>query len=45
MSSVNDATLYQRIVFPDYAHMDCYIGKDAARDIYPTIVAELDRFN
>jgi choline dehydrogenase-like flavoprotein len=45
VSAVNDATLYQRIVFPDYAHMDCYIGKNAARDIYPTIVAELDRFN
>jgi cholesterol oxidase len=45
LAAANDATLYQRIVFPDYAHMDCYMGRDAARDIFPTIVAELDRFN
>jgi choline dehydrogenase-like flavoprotein len=45
VSAVNDGTLYQRILFPDYAHMDCYIGKNAARDIFPTIVSELDRFN
>ena len=39
------AQLYTRIEFPNYAHMDCYIGKDASRDIYPSIIAELDRFN
>jgi choline dehydrogenase-like flavoprotein len=45
LSKVNDATLYQRILFPNYAHMDLYIGRDSARDVYPTIVSELDRFN
>jgi hypothetical protein len=25
--------------------MDLFIGKDAARDVYPVITAELDRFN
>jgi cholesterol oxidase len=45
LARANDATLYQRILFPDYAHMDMYIGRDSARDIFPTIVAQLDRFN
>ena len=45
LSKANDATLYQRVVFPNYAHMDLYIGRDSARDVYPTIVSELDRFN
>lgn len=45
LSKANDATLYQRIQFPNYAHMDMYMGRDAARDIFPTIVLELDRFN
>lgn len=27
---------YTRHVVPGYAHMDCVIGRDAVRDIYPT---------
>jgi cholesterol oxidase len=45
LSQANDASLYQRVVFPNYAHMDLYIGRDSSRDVYPTIVGELDRFN
>jgi cholesterol oxidase len=45
LSQANDAKLYQRVVFPNYAHMDLYIGRDSARDVFPTIVGELDRFN
>jgi cholesterol oxidase len=45
LAKANDATLYQRVVFPNYAHMDLYIGRDSARDVFPTIVSELDRFN
>jgi cholesterol oxidase len=37
--------LYTRHVIDDYAHMDLYIGKDAARDVYPVVTAELDRHN
>ena len=37
--------LYSRHVIPGYAHMDCFIGQDAARDVYPTITAQLDRHN
>jgi choline dehydrogenase-like flavoprotein len=45
LAKANDASLYQRVVFPNYAHMDLYIGRDSARDVFPTIVSELDRFN
>jgi hypothetical protein len=31
-------------VLPKYAHLDSLIGRDAARDVYPKIVAHLDRF-
>jgi hypothetical protein len=27
--------------FPDYGHLDMFMGKDAARDVFPTITAEL----
>jgi choline dehydrogenase-like flavoprotein len=41
----NGPDLYTRHVFKNYAHMDCFIGRDAAKDIYPTVTAELDRYN
>jgi cholesterol oxidase len=45
LAYANDAKLYQRFEFADYAHMDCFIGKTASTDVFPTIVRELDRFN
>lgn len=41
----NGPQYYTRHVFKDYAHMDCFIGKNAARDVYPVVTAELDRHN
>jgi pimeloyl-ACP methyl ester carboxylesterase len=41
----NGPDLYSRHVIAGYAHMDCFIGKDAARDVYPTITAQLDLHN
>jgi pimeloyl-ACP methyl ester carboxylesterase len=32
---------YQVHVFPDYGHLDVFLGKDAARDVFPTITAAL----
>lgn len=29
-------------IFPGYSHLDVFIGKDAARDIYPIILEELE---
>jgi choline dehydrogenase-like flavoprotein len=41
----NGPDYYTRHVFADYAHMDCFIGKNAARDVFPVVTAELDRHN
>ncbi len=38
----NGADLYQRHVIPDYGHIDCIFGKNAAADVYPLIVRHLD---
>ena len=45
LAQANDAGLYDRIVFPNYAHMDCFMGRDSATDIFPSIVSALDRHN
>lgn len=34
---------YARHVFANYGHMDCFIGKDAGRDIFPYILDRLKR--
>jgi cholesterol oxidase len=39
----NDASLYTHHVFKEYAHLDMWLGEDAARDIFPTALAELER--
>ncbi|MDX9835886.1 MAG: hypothetical protein RBT36_11850, partial [Desulfobulbus sp.] len=36
--------LYERHLIPGYGHIDCIFGKNAARDVYPYIVAHLQRF-
>ena len=45
LSEANGANLYKHVMIPNYAHMDLFIGRDSARDVYPSVVAELDRFN
>jgi hypothetical protein len=30
-------------LLPDYSHLDVFIGKNADRDVFPLIIAELDR--
>ena len=34
-----------RIVVPEYAHLDCFIGRSAARDVFPLVLRELDTMN
>ncbi|QIG40677.1 alpha/beta hydrolase [Microbacterium sp. 4R-513] len=41
----NGPELYSRHVIPGYSHMDCFVGKDAARDVYPVVTAQLDLYN
>ena len=33
---------FRRIVVPGYAHMDCFVGKDAAKDVYPDLLDWLE---
>ena len=30
-------------VIPDYAHLDVFIGKNAARDVFPAMIGELNK--
>jgi len=41
----NDPGLYERIVLPDYAHLDGLVGKHAHRDVFPIITDALDAHN
>ncbi|KOS19571.1 Cholesterol oxidase [Escovopsis weberi] len=34
---------YRRRVVPGYGHLDCWMGKDAWRDVYPFVREEVDR--
>lgn len=45
LCDTNGPGLYVRHVVPGYAHMDCFIGKNAARDVFPLVTAELDKHN
>lgn len=45
LCETNGPENYVRHVIPGYAHMDCFIGKNAARDVYPLVTAELDKHN
>lgn len=40
----NGPEYYVRHVVPIFGHMDCFMGKDSARDVFPVIVKELDRW-
>jgi choline dehydrogenase-like flavoprotein len=41
----NGADGYELVQVPNYHHMDCFIGKNAAQDIFPLILAQLDAHN
>ena len=43
LSKANGTDFYQRHVIPDYGHIDCIFGKNAATDVYPKILAHLER--
>lgn len=44
LKGVNANTRYERRVFDDYAHMDHFIGRNAARDVFPYLLSELERY-
>jgi cholesterol oxidase len=41
----NGPELYSRIVVPGYSHLDSFIGKHAAQDVFPLIQRELEHYN
>ena len=43
LSEANGAALYDRKVIPNYGHIDCIFGKNAARDVYPHILEHLEK--
>lgn len=43
LRSNNDPSLYSCTWLADYAHLDGLIGTDAVRDVYPAILAHLER--
>ena len=45
LQTANEPSLYERVVLPGYAHLDALIGRNAARDVFPTLTGHLDRFN
>ncbi len=42
LAAANGAHFYRRHVIPDYGHIDCIYGKNAARDVYGKIVGGLE---
>ena len=42
LRAANPSELYQRVVIAGYAHLDGFIGRDAVRDVYPTMLAHLE---
>ena len=42
LCEAHGAALYSRHVIPDYGHIDCIFGKNAAQDTYPYMLAHLE---
>ncbi len=39
----DDVIQYRRRVVPDYGHLDCWMGRNAWKDVYPFVLEEVDR--
>jgi len=45
LRKANGPQHYSHHVFKDYAHLDCWLGTEAERDVWPTALAELEKHN
>lgn len=45
LTRINGSAFYTHRVLEGYSHMDTFIGRNAATDVFPSIVSELDKFN
>jgi cholesterol oxidase len=43
LSAVNGPQLYSRVEIAATGHIDCIFGREAARTVYPEIIAHLDK--
>ena len=43
LEQTNGEGLYTRHVIPGYGHIDCIFGKNAATDVYPHVLAHLEK--
>jgi cholesterol oxidase len=43
LSAENEPTLYTRHVIENYGHIDCIFGRDAVADVFPHILAHLEK--
>lgn len=43
LRQANGDDLYQHLVVPGYGHTDCLFGANAVRDVFPSILAHLER--
>lgn len=43
LKKANDPKLYDRKLIPNYGHIDCIFGKNAARDVFPYWIQHLDK--
>ncbi|TGJ86541.1 hypothetical protein E0Z10_g2214 [Xylaria hypoxylon] len=39
----DDGIQYRRRVVPNYGHLDCWMGRNAWKDVYPFVLEEVDR--
>ncbi|KAI1816726.1 FAD/NAD(P)-binding domain-containing protein [Poronia punctata] len=40
---MDDGIQYRRRVVPNYGHLDCWMGRNAWKDVYPFVLEEVDR--
>ena len=45
LTGAHGPDLYSRHLISGYAHLDCWLGENADRDVFPIALAELERHN
>ncbi|MCL4267498.1 MAG: GMC family oxidoreductase N-terminal domain-containing protein [Anaerolineae bacterium] len=43
LAAHNDPSLYRRHIIEKYGHIDCIFGRNAAQDVYPLMLAHLEK--
>jgi cholesterol oxidase len=43
LQAANGRELYERHIVPNYSHIDCIFGRNAAADVYPLVLSHFER--